>query len=65
MAITRSILELEKCNGYQNLQKNISNYVFLYHFSLTWTVFELFTKTAIFIANKSESLSLPLLSNAL
>jgi hypothetical protein len=29
MAITWSILKLEKCNGYQNLQKkNISNYVF-------------------------------------
>ena len=36
-----------------------------YHFSLTWTIFELFTKMAIFIATKSESLSLTLLSNAL
>ena len=38
---------------------------FLYHFSLTWMVFELFTKTAISTATKIESLSLPLLSNAL
>ena len=38
---------------------------FEYHFSLNWTVFELFTKTAIFNATKSESLSLTFLSNAL
>ena len=37
----------------------------LYHFSLAWIVFELFTKTAIFTATKSESLSLTILSNAL
>ena len=37
----------------------------LYHFSLSWTVFELFTKTAIFTATKSESPHLTFLSNAL
>ena len=44
MAITWSILKLEKCNGYQNLQKNISNYVFfisfLSHLNGFWVIYK-------------------------
>ena len=44
MVITRSILKLEKCNGYQNLQKNISNYVrfmsFLSHLNGFWVIYK-------------------------
>ena len=44
MVITWSILKLEKCNKYQNLQKNISNYVrfisFLSHFNRFWVIYK-------------------------
>ena len=44
MTITRSILKLEKCNGYQNLQKNISNYVifvlFLSNLNGFWVIYK-------------------------
>ena len=57
MAITWSILKLEKCNGYQNLQKNISNYVFFYIISLSLERFLSYFQKWPFLLRPKVSLS--------
>ena len=49
MAITWSILPLEKCNRYQNLQKNISNLVYFISFCSHLSGFWVIEKRDIFL----------------